>query len=777
MQLIDRLASLWRKTGSFAAKADGWLRLVAWLALANVMHVFAVIGAPLAFNADQSLDALLTLSEYESTLWRTGLLLPSAIAAILIGVSSILVGAEVSKRFALRRAGLVSRYAADIVCVVLLPFLLATGAAVNALTVAGLMDGIDLLKRFQLFFVIESVAIAIGVGSLCCVHRSLRPSRRKQEMGISASVRAALAAILVSALIIVLTASTDPTDALKFGPVGMVVVAAAFWSALLTLVLITMPLVINWLPASAAFIGLVLVFSFRMADPYRMPQPLVTVNEVLDLDLRRHREGREAFFAWLESRVSTNDDGGPIPVVLVSANGGGIRTAYWAARSLALLDRKSNGLLSKHTFVYSGVSGGSIGLATFLDSAARHRNDPEAVIDEIDRYYARDLLSPVVSRLLFMEPLRLITGSTSIRGRDQVFEEHLDSQWFDVTKSNFFSRTMLDAFGLHADQQNSPPLVVFNSTIAETGVRLEIANVGQIARRSRNQTFLTYHREVNSPLLTVAQAVHLSARFPGISPPASLQAEMCDNPTHDRQDGPCRWVPRHWFTAVDGGYSDNSGLAPIISLVNELTNDRDDSKHAHLGPPGMAESAIERRRTLLSRVSFHVVVLAGNPDYRKKRQKLPNGEYVTTVKFSPDPFQQAWDAEEPMGDLGAAWAALDNARQGREPDNWMALEILMGKVNLMRPKDSPRLLDEVILHSISYALNPRDPRAADKLATACDKIPDDQLAGHLADIPLGWSLSTKAQLSMQCAAERVAEKSYKRLRNLPRYWDGTQRPD
>jgi hypothetical protein len=53
------------------------------------------------------------------------------------------------------------------------------------------------------------------------------------------------------------------------------------------------------------------------------------------------------------------------PIFVVAASGGGLRAAYWTALTLAKLDDATCGQFSRHVYAYSGVSGGSLGVAAF----------------------------------------------------------------------------------------------------------------------------------------------------------------------------------------------------------------------------------------------------------------------------------------------------------------------------------------------------------------------------------------------------------------------------
>ena len=54
------------------------------------------------------------------------------------------------------------------------------------------------------------------------------------------------------------------------------------------------------------------------------------------------------------------------PVFFVAAAGGGLRAAYWTATMLAAADDHTCGEFGRHVYAYSGVSGGSLGIAAYL---------------------------------------------------------------------------------------------------------------------------------------------------------------------------------------------------------------------------------------------------------------------------------------------------------------------------------------------------------------------------------------------------------------------------
>ena len=77
----------------------------------------------------------------------------------------------------------------------------------------------------------------------------------------------------------------------------------------------------------------------------------------------------EAFRGWLEARANEPDAPQPYPVFLVAAEGGGARAAYFTALVLEELRARCPRFL-RHTFLMTGVSGGSLGTALVAASAS-----------------------------------------------------------------------------------------------------------------------------------------------------------------------------------------------------------------------------------------------------------------------------------------------------------------------------------------------------------------------------------------------------------------------
>jgi hypothetical protein len=152
------------------------------------------------------------------------------------------------------------------------------------------------------------------------------------------------------------------------------------------------------------------------------------------------------FLQWL-SKFESTPAGERIPVFLISAEGGGIRAAYWTARVMAELDERSNGEFSRHAFVVSGVSGGSVGVTAFVGATLSLRGDPRGRTERLERFFGQDYLSPMVARMLITEPIWQLLGR-GVTPRDVGFERQFESDWQATFGNDLYSRPFLNAFSL-----------------------------------------------------------------------------------------------------------------------------------------------------------------------------------------------------------------------------------------------------------------------------------------------------------------------------------------
>ena len=221
-----------------------------------------------------------------------------------------------------------------------------------------------------------------------------------------------------------------------------------------------------------------------------------------------------------------------VPIYFVSAEGGGIRSAYWTALVLDQLS-KSDPDFAGRTFSISGVSGGSVGAAVWhgckADPDKRSPKHPDRCIAGLG---GANLLTPLVSSWLFEDILARVIPTSwcrlpgcGIMSRGNWFERSLE---LDVAQ---LAEPMVGP----SPSETGLPYLFLNSTWVENGeraiagrVRIDPASFpaagDQLAQIGRD--------------LLLSTAAHNSARFTYVNAIGSAKGAG---------------------HLADGGYFDNSG--------------------------------------------------------------------------------------------------------------------------------------------------------------------------------------------------------------------------
>lgn len=295
------------------------------------------------------------------------------------------------------------------------------------------------------------------------------------------------------------------------------------------------------------------------------------------------------------------------PVILVTSTGGGLHAAAWTANVLNGLETAfahpehgDAAPFHEHLLLASTVSGGSVGLLTYLDAlqnlpegngyflsddqkttmiAASQCSSLEAVTWGLVYY---DLPKAVVPLLpLFMAPSSGIDDlSESPLGKDRTwalrkgFTRNLNDHY--CTHPNEHNNLQSDTAeaGAIADAERRltlanlaaigarAPAFTMNTTTVEGGTRMLLANYSMpkdsVAGASESfpaQSFLDkYYAKAGYGSLTdlpLATAAQLSATFPYVSSAARIPQKIDGDGLH----------------FVDGGYYDNDGTASAIEFL------------------------------------------------------------------------------------------------------------------------------------------------------------------------------------------------------------------
>jgi len=261
-------------------------------------------------------------------------------------------------------------------------------------------------------------------------------------------------------------------------------------------------------------------------------------------------------------------------VVLIGAAGGGIQAAAWTAQALAgieswLLDHKGPETAQqwrRSIRLVSGVSGGSVGLYHYLDKWPESEADAEPqrrkeALEEAARAAGSSSLDAVGWGLSGPDLLRVLgafrpVGPLRFLDRGWALDQAIGS-WSDRA-----DRPLTDWLP-DANDLDSRPAVVFNSTLAESGRQMLFSTtcfdpkggfsfLSGGSSRDRRAKFT----------LPAATAARLSATFPYVTPAARGRGAG----DGERNDASPVELAQH---CVDGVYYDNYGVRSIAHWLED----------------------------------------------------------------------------------------------------------------------------------------------------------------------------------------------------------------
>jgi hypothetical protein len=277
---------------------------------------------------------------------------------------------------------------------------------------------------------------------------------------------------------------------------------------------------------------------------------------------------------------------------VVAAAGGGIRAAYWTASVLGKL-QDDNPKFANRVFAISGVSGGSLGAATFVALLADNRdgrrlrcakpNSNSMFQDCADAVLKGDFASPVIGYMLYPDLVqRFFLPGISYLDRARAMELSWESAWKKAVGTDRFKERTDMLWNGAADTKL--PSLLLNSTRVETGKRVIASNLritgadttalqAEVKGRDASggdfpDAYDLFDARLDTRGMALSTAVHNSARFTLVSPLGTVNACRdakglvdCRTPGAKRET---------WGRIVDGGYFENSGAETARDLTAVL---------------------------------------------------------------------------------------------------------------------------------------------------------------------------------------------------------------
>jgi hypothetical protein len=496
------------------------------------------------------------------------------------------------------------------------------------------------------------------------------------------------------------------------GPAPLLLFTAGVWIALGSAVVVYFGRLVR-LPILTPLLILALLFSyFDLNDNHK-------IRDYNDNRLARGEQPvrrvpadfNQQFNSWLQGRKDRDEfKGRPYPVFIVTAEGGGITTAYYTALVLSAIQDR-NPAFAQHVFAISGVSGGSVGTAVYAGLNAKCQPAQVATLPteapwkdnagpwqtSADKILMDDYLSPVLAAALYPDLVqRFLPFPMDSWDRARALEERLELSWIkqascageNPTGSSELSQPYYDFW---KDFPNGAvPAVYFNTTSVERGERMLVTNLssGSDDKLFANfETLAQMNDRVDPPFST---ATFLSARFPVISPAGYIMA-----------DG-------HKFRYVDGGYYENSGTDTANDILLALN-----LNHKQYDPPIMP---------IIIRIGFPL------PAPRMARQE----EQATTVQPSEERTKYKGEG---LGEILSPVKTLLNTRGARGADSVRQIQNTIDELNLLRSAEK---------NGATTTTSAGSANGAQSAAIIAFEIAEEKVA-----LPLGWLLSDRSRCDMQ----------------------------
>jgi hypothetical protein len=302
------------------------------------------------------------------------------------------------------------------------------------------------------------------------------------------------------------------------------------------------------------------------------PKPLAGANASGENAGREIVEAGDAFDRWLSTREDRKDFPNEYPVFIVAAAGGGLYAAQYAAIVLARIQDRCPSF-AQHVFAYSGVSGGSLGVATFATIANRQASNAPA--QSCDHLQGKGPFEKAASRALDRDYFSPLLGSALFPNFFQMFWPHYVES-FD--RSTIFAATMerysvggsgmrsalaepfLNAWSL-PPKVNTTGALLLNTTDVDRGSQVVISPFKTRYLEGLNSQiswFYTALAEFDDAQrvrlrkdIPLSRAIALSAGFPFVFDPGKINAGSR-------------------MRLVDGGYTESSGIVTAVEVYRYL---------------------------------------------------------------------------------------------------------------------------------------------------------------------------------------------------------------
>lgn len=289
---------------------------------------------------------------------------------------------------------------------------------------------------------------------------------------------------------------------------------------------------------------------------------------------------------WIGQRVNERKQAGindslPIPLVIVAAEGGGIRAMDWTIEALLAMDDSTNHWFNHYLYAISGVSGGGVGgvfyVANLHDQFVRSGGQKPLLADTANLWKSasQDFLAPVLAGGLYWDGglwkfFPTINTHPWFADRSKWLANTWGWQYTAYHNTHTLDSSLTSLYDQQTAYNTSLPSLFLNGTLAETGQKAITSNLRLVTHaelvaanspsKQTNVQDTTQFSDVVDVLTAVSKpialktAATLCSRFPIVTNGAWLKNPQGEDIGH----------------VTDGGYFDNSGIETALQLLNAL---------------------------------------------------------------------------------------------------------------------------------------------------------------------------------------------------------------
>ncbi|WP_457391903.1 hypothetical protein [Roseateles sp. P5_E1] len=392
---------------------------------------------------------------------------------------------------------------------------------------------------------------------------------REDRMSTPSRVLVALVLLLQWGVFAALVAWPEAT-ARAIGSPALVLLAMGSWIVFGGILLTYAPKALIRMPLTPLPLLLFVAFAplndnHRVADPERSARNAIAARQPAD--------------AWVQTWLRTVGADGKRPLVIVAVAGGASRAAYWGSASLARLQDlgEQQGVnFADSVFAISGTSGGALGAASFVAAVDARRQAVDAANCTpwklVRDFTGRDHLATPVGDMLYPDLVQrflplAVAGADRSLGLENVWTHDWPRSLAQqcplrpTAHPNPWGEAMTALHGRATDAEWLP-LLAMNATALSRGQRVYQSDF--LLAGGDGIDLLDPSLGLEVERMTLAQAVHNSARFPYISPAAAV---LFKEAHRDEENGD---VGRVWDRLGDGGYVEASATLLLSDLLRDL---------------------------------------------------------------------------------------------------------------------------------------------------------------------------------------------------------------